>query len=91
MAKSIKIETGYMHALGPVVICTGIGGPLYGAYARKPNGSLKRIIPIRQYHDPADVLAELDAYQGTAVWKPAENGVEPCQGRLKQRGKTPRG
>lgn len=61
------IQTNYLHACGPVVICTGIG-TLYGAYARKPNGSLKRIVPIRQYHDPADVERELQSYKGSAIW-----------------------
>lgn len=63
------IETNYMHRIGRVVICTGICETLYGAYAVKPNGSLKRLVQIKQNQDWTMVSARLDMYKGKTIWR----------------------
>lgn len=67
MTKDIK--TNFMHRIGPVVISTGIGDTMYGAYAVKPNGSLKRLTFIEQSVIAREVGLFLLAYKGKAIWR----------------------
>jgi hypothetical protein len=59
-----EYETEFEHELGPVVISRGIGRSIdpFGAFIRKPNGSLKRFRPIRLHIEPIGVLRQLDEY-----------------------------
>ncbi|MCE5184548.1 MAG: hypothetical protein LLF76_00285 [Planctomycetaceae bacterium] len=66
---SKAIETNFLHRIGPVVICTGIGDTMYGAYAVKPNGSLKRLQQIEQDKNWTMVSARLDMYKGKTIWR----------------------
>jgi hypothetical protein len=61
------ITTDFRHRLGPVVISTGIGKTLYGAYAVKPNGSLKRLTGFRESRNPEIVLKSLQETQSTTI------------------------
>jgi hypothetical protein len=62
-----RIETGYMHKLGPVVISTGIGEHVFYPFAVKKTGSLKRILPaIKGSYNPGEILGELHIYVGNA-------------------------
>jgi len=63
------IMTAFRHRLGPVVISTGIGDSVYGAYAVKHNGSLKRLVAFRQSRSPEVVLKSLEETRSKTVWR----------------------
>ncbi len=66
-----EIATEYVHKDGPVVISRGIGreGSPWGAFIKKPNGSLKRFVPVEMQPTIYAVQQALDAYQGKALVK----------------------
>jgi len=72
------IETEYEYRLGPVVISQGIGDKLYGAFIVKPNGSLRRFVPI-EMHPRADVVKFfLKNYRGRSIWKKRKGVCRVC-------------
>lgn len=60
--KKPNITTEYTHRNGRIVISTGIGDGLYGAYIRKDNGSLKRFIPILPNKNSEVICLQLERY-----------------------------
>jgi hypothetical protein len=64
---SERIKTNFVHKLGTIVICTGIGDKYFGAYIEKKNGSLKRFCPIEESEYPGVIERRLHEYKGKAL------------------------